>query len=372
MKLEAVGVDIKNLCKIFKSYHDKNGFYAVDHVSLQVEPGSLVTILGPSGCGKTTMLRMVAGFEIPSSGEILLKGREISTLPPNKRNVGMMFQSYALFPHLSVYDNIAYGLTLKRLPKPVIDQKVKDVLEIMQISTIIQRMPNQLSGGQQQRVALARAVVTEPSVLLFDEPLSNLDAKLREYMRDELRKIQQSLGITSIYVTHDQNEAMAISDKIVIMQAGTIEQMGTPWEIYTKPANRFVADFMGRANFVRSRITRIHPSETRVSTLGGEFTYTGDVSMISGENCVCMVRPDFFTFADNGKIEGRIVSRAYLGTSVEYVVAVGNEVVHMVDYGLREHGIHAVGSIQHLAFDEKDICLFPSEAVDVEKEVHHV
>ena len=219
---QAVSVELKDLVKVFPAYGTQGDFTAVNHVSLTAEPGEMVTLLGPSGCGKTTILRMVSGFEIPTSGQVLIGGKNVSTLPPNKRNVGMMFQSYALFPHLNVFENVAYGLRIKHRPEKEIRERVKQVLELMQIESFEQRMPNQLSGGQQQRVALARAVVTEPSVLLFDEPLSNLDAKLREYMRDELRKIQQRVGITSIYVTHDQSEAMAISDKVVVMRSGEI------------------------------------------------------------------------------------------------------------------------------------------------------
>ena len=199
MNNEAVGVEIKDLVKTFPAFDNKNReIYAANHVTLSVQPGELVTLLGPSGCGKTTLLRMVAGFLMPSSGEIYIGNREVSRIPPNKRNVGMMFQSYALFPHLSVYENVAYGLKLKHMPKAEISQRVRNMLQLMQIEEYASRFPNEISGGQQQRVALARAVVTEPSVLLFDEPLSNLDAKLREYMREELRKIQKRVGITSL------------------------------------------------------------------------------------------------------------------------------------------------------------------------------
>ena len=238
-KQEAVGVEIRDLVKTFPAYDQKNKeIYAANHVTLSVKPGEMVTLLGPSGCGKPSLLRMVAGFLMPSSGEIYIGNREVSKIPPNKRNVGMMFQSYALFPHLSVYDNVAYGLKLKHMGKQEIQDRVRAILQLMQIEDYASRFPNEISGGQQQRVALARAVVTEPSVLLFDEPLSNLDAKLREYMREELRKIQKRVGITSLYVTHDQSEAMAISDKVIIMRSGTIEQTGTAMEIYARPKNQ--------------------------------------------------------------------------------------------------------------------------------------
>lgn len=233
---------------------DGSTVVAVNDVHLEAEKGQLVTLLGPSGCGKTTLLRMIAGFEEPTRGDISFGGRNVTKLPPNARDAAMVFQSYAIFPHLNVYDNVAFGLKLKRLPAAAIRERVERVLELTGLGGYAQRPPNQLSGGQQQRVALARCIVTEPQLLLFDEPLSNLDAKLREQMRVEIRDLQQRLGITTVYVTHDQIEAMSMSDLVVVMNAGNVEQVGPPEQIYARPANRFVADFIGKANFVPARV----------------------------------------------------------------------------------------------------------------------
>ena len=247
-------VTLIHLTKKFRSLDGSGEIVAVNDVNLEIQAGELVTILGPSGCGKTTTLRMIAGFEYPTSGSILIGGRDVAMIPPNKRGLSMVFQSYALFPHLSIYENVAYGLRVQRLPAQEIRERTERALELMQLTSMARRFPSQVSGGQQQRIALARAIVIEPSVLLFDEPLSNLDAKLREYMRDELRKLQKRLGITSLYVTHDQSEAMAISDRIVIMKDGCIQQVGTPREIYAYPHSKFVADFMGKANFINVNV----------------------------------------------------------------------------------------------------------------------
>src|SRR5574344_2893425 len=251
---EPKGVKLEHITKIYKDYKTKKDFAAVDDVNLDIQPGSFVTLLGPSGCGKTTTLRMIAGFESPDKGEIYLGGEAINELTPNKRDTAMVFQSYALLPHYNVFDNVAYGLNIRKLPKEEIRKKVLAMIELVQLKGMEDRMTNQLSGGQQQRVALARALVVEPSVLLFDEPLSNLDAKLRVSMRTEIRRIQQTVGITAIYVTHDQAEAMAISDQIIIMNKGVVAQIGTPTEIYYQPKNEFVADFIGEVNFLDGKV----------------------------------------------------------------------------------------------------------------------
>ncbi|MCL2900079.1 ABC transporter ATP-binding protein [Brenneria tiliae] len=221
---------------------------ALDGVSLQIEQGEFFSLLGPSGCGKTTLLNIIAGFLAPSRGAVLLGGRDITPLPPYQRAIGMVFQNYALFPHLSVFDNVAYGLKVKKLPRKAIADRVKQVLELVRLEALGGRMPHQLSGGQQQRVAIARALAIEPQVLLLDEPLSNLDAKLRKEMQDELRALQRRVGITTILVTHDQEEALALSDRIGILGQGRLQQVGTPLALYRQPANRFVAEFIGQAN----------------------------------------------------------------------------------------------------------------------------
>ena len=239
------GVRLEHISKIYQDPKTGKDFYAVKDTSLTIEPGSFVTLLGPSGCGKTTTLRMIAGFESPDEGEIYLGDEAINALTPNKRDTAMVFQSYALLPHYNVFDNVAYGLKLRKVPKDEIKERVMRILDLVELTGMEGRMTNQLSGGQQQRVALARALVIEPSVLLFDEPLSNLDAKLRVSMRTEIRRIQQEVGITAIYVTHDQTEAMTLGDRIVIMKDGVIQQIGTPQEVFNHPANLFVAGFIG-------------------------------------------------------------------------------------------------------------------------------
>ena len=257
MDKQKKGVRLEHISKIYTDPKTGKEFYAVQDTTLDIEPGSFVTLLGPSGCGKTTTLRMIAGFESPDEGDIYLGDEAINALTPNKRDTAMVFQSYALLPHYNVFDNVAYGLKIRKLPKEEIYERVMSILKLVEMEGMESRMTNQLSGGQQQRVALARALVIEPSVLLFDEPLSNLDAKLRVTMRTEIRKIQQKVGITAIYVTHDQSEAMSISDKIIIMSKGKVEQIGTPREIYYHPNSRFVADFIGEANFLEAKVRRL-------------------------------------------------------------------------------------------------------------------
>jgi len=355
----AVGIEVKNLIKTFPAYGTQKEFRAVNNVSLSVQPGEMVTLLGPSGCGKTTILRMIAGFEIPTSGSILIDGKEVSSLPPNKRNVGMMFQSYALFPHLSVYENVAYGLRLKKLPEKVIDQKVRDVLELMQISAYINRMPNQISGGQQQRVALARAVVTEPSVLLFDEPLSNLDAKLREYMRDELRKIQQRVGITSIYVTHDQSEAMAISDKVVVMNAGVIEQVGTATGIYTEPESPFVANFMGKANLVEARQVSLSGNQAQAEIFGARLEIKANGNCAENTKHVALLRPECIQLDENGRFSAEVISAIYMGEHVQYELSIAGASVTAFDYLYHRHGFHQAGETVRISLIESSLRLLP-------------
>ena len=357
---QAVSVELKDLVKVFPAYGSQGDFTAVNHVSLTAEPGEMVTLLGPSGCGKTTILRMVSGFEIPTSGQVLIGGKNVSTLPPNKRNVGMMFQSYALFPHLNVFENVAYGLRIKRRPEKEIKERVKQVLELMQIESFEQRMPNQLSGGQQQRVALARAVVTEPSVLLFDEPLSNLDAKLREYMRDELRKIQQRVGITSIYVTHDQSEAMAISDKVVVMRGGVIEQVGTATGIYTSPDSCFVADFMGKANFLP--VTDWQGNDT-VRVFGQAVRAKASASLGSRQP-VLMVRPENVLLDQNGPFSAKVESATYMGQTFQYVLKCEGVAISVADYSYHTNGVFKPGDEVRWSMVEESLRLIPKEEKD--------
>lgn len=324
------GVNIKNLSKIYTG--TTNGeFKAVDNISVDIRAGEFVTLLGPSGCGKTTTLRMVAGFEIPTSGEIYLGGDTINNLPPDKRDTAMVFQSYALFPHYNIYDNIAYGLKLKKMDKSVIKEKVNNIIDLVGLRGMENRYPNQLSGGQQQRVALARALVMEPGVLLFDEPLSNLDAKLRVYMRTEIRKIQKKVGITAIYVTHDQSEAMSLSDRIIIMNKGIIEQVGTPKEVYYTPKSEFVADFIGTANFLEATIKEVKGGKATLDLEGTiiEVNYNGNKT--AGDKCKLVLRPEAIQIAKEGMLLSKVSLSTFMGSYQDYVVEVMGQEIKIQD-----------------------------------------
>jgi len=256
-------LELKNLTKTY------GGFTAVDNIDLTVRDGEIVALLGESGCGKTTTLRMIAGFTAPNGGTVAVDGREMNQVPPYRRNVGIFFQNYALFPHLSTYDNVAFGLKLKKLPREEIRRRVEAMLELVKLTGMETRFPRELSGGQQQRVALARALVTEPSVLLLDEPLSNLDAKLRAEMQVEIKRIQRGLGITTIIVTHDQEEAVSLADRVVVMQKGKILQAGEPKAVFDHPVNPFVADFMGFSNFIPGTVAETGPDQVKIQADGG-------------------------------------------------------------------------------------------------------
>lgn len=324
------GVSIKNITKIYVGSNNNN-FKAVDNVSVDIKPGEFVTLLGPSGCGKTTTLRMVAGFEIPTSGEISLGGEVINNLPPDKRDTAMVFQSYALFPHYTIFDNIAYGLKLKKVKKSEINTRVKEIIDLVGLNGMENRYPNQLSGGQQQRVALARALVMDPGVLLFDEPLSNLDAKLRIYVRDEIKRLQRKLGITALYVTHDQSEAMSLSDRIIIMNKGIIEQVGTPKEIYYTPSSEFVADFIGVANCIDATIEDIKDGVATLKIQDSEINvkYNGDKK--AGDSCKIVLRPEAMTIGEEGILEGEVLMSIFMGSYQDYVVKVGDVEVKIED-----------------------------------------
>jgi iron(III) transport system ATP-binding protein len=344
---------VQNLTKEFGSYDEPSSrVVAVDRVSLRVKKGELVTLLGPSGCGKTTLLRMIAGFEDPTGGDIFFGERRMNDVPPNGRNAAMVFQSYAIFPHLDVFENIAFGLRLKKLSPPDVAARMAKVLELTGLAGLERRQPNQLSGGQQQRVALARAVIMEPQLLLFDEPLSNLDAKLREQMRIELRALQQRLSITSVYVTHDQSEAMSISDRVVVMRGGGIEQEGTPLELYSRPKNRFVAEFIGKANFLEGRMCA-----GGVEILGRRFPVNpGEEGLREGARVECTIRPEGIQIVETGEASAApfrgIVRRAtFLGSIVEYEVDL-NGLPPLLAQETNPLGgsIHAVGSSVGVAF----------------------
>ncbi len=310
--------NIIELRHISKVYSD-NGFKAVDDFNLEVKRGEFVTFLGPSGCGKTTTLRMIAGFEMPTSGEILLNGEDISQLPANKRPINTVFQRYALFPHMNIYDNIAFGLKLKKLPKEEIRKKVKRVLDIVDLEGFENRKISTLSGGQQQRIAIARALVNEPEILMLDEPLGALDLKMRQEMQIELKHMHDELGITFIYVTHDQEEALTMSDKIVVLSEGRIQQIGTPEDIYNEPQNAFVADFIGESNIFKGIMT----GHMKVRFCGGEFIGMDDVP--EGTLVDVVVRPEdvIITKPKDGIIEGEVVSVIFKGMHYEVTVESG-------------------------------------------------
>lgn len=308
-------------------------FRAVDNVTVEIGSGEFVTLLGPSGCGKTTILRMVAGFELPTAGDIILAGQPINHLPPEKRDTAMVFQSYALFPHYTVFDNVAFGLQMKQLSTEVIKNKVTAILELVGLQGLEQRFPNQLSGGQQQRVALARALVLEPKVLLFDEPLSNLDAKLRVYMRKEIRRIQRELGLTSIYVTHDQAEALTLSDKVIVMNKGEIEQVGTPVEIYQRPATEFVAEFIGAANFISAVVAGSDMNFIYINVLGKSVALPrkGADAPAAGTAVKLVARPETIQIGREGEYEGTIVLSTFMGATQEYTVMLGDFPLNVED-----------------------------------------
>ena len=350
-KKEPKGVRLDHISKIYKDPKTGKDFYAVHDVSLDIRPGSFVTLLGPSGCGKTTTLRMIAGFESPDEGEIYLGGEAINALTPNKRDTAMVFQSYALFPHYNVFDNVAYGLKLRKVPKTEIQERVTGILKLVELSGMEQRMTNQLSGGQQQRVALARALVVEPGVLLFDEPLSNLDAKLRVQMRTEIRRIQQALGITAIYVTHDQSEAMAISDQVILMKGGVIAQMGTPMEIYYRPSSEFVADFIGECNFLKGKITGSRENLTSVRLQAGEVAVRTDSIHAAGTDGEIVLRPEAIQIGDMGMLPCRVELSCFMGSYQNYHVRVGDTLVKITDNCPVNKKIYAVGDQAFISFE---------------------
>ncbi len=355
MAKEKKGVRLEHISKIYKDPKTGKDFYAVKDTSLEITPGSFVTLLGPSGCGKTTTLRMIAGFESPDEGEIYLGGEPINALTPNKRDTAMVFQSYALLPHYNIYDNVAYGLKLRKLDKATIREKVTKILKLVGLEGMEERMTNQLSGGQQQRVALARALVLEPGVLLFDEPLSNLDAKLRVTMRTEIRRIQQEAGITAIYVTHDQSEAMALSDQIIIMNKGVVAQIGTPQEIYYHPANEFVADFIGEANFLRGPLTEKAGNEGTVMVNDIPVEVTGVANIDQGADCTLVLRPESAVLANQGQLPCKVIVSCFMGSYQNYHVMVGDTLVKITDFNPKNKRIFAVGEQAYIRFDKEII-----------------
>ncbi|HPE15510.1 MAG TPA: ABC transporter ATP-binding protein [Oscillospiraceae bacterium] len=349
---------MSNDVKIRSAVKRYGDFTAVNGISLDIRQGEFFTLLGPSGCGKTTLLRMIAGFNAVDGGEILFGDRVMNAVPAHKRDIGMVFQNYAIFPHLTVEENVAYGLKARKVPPAEIARRVTTALEQVQIETLRRRKPNELSGGQQQRVALARAFVIEPSVLLMDEPLSNLDAKLRVQMRTVIKKLQRRLGITTIYVTHDQEEALAISDRIAVMKEGAIMQVGAPHEVYAHPQNPFVAGFIGISNFISCEIGNGILSADGVSVPAPlRRPYEGAA--------ILSARPEQLFFSGEG-LPGTISLSTFLGDFIEYEITLENgQNVQLNEYTKDVSGIRPDGEAVHLSFDPGKVGIYAADGVEV-------
>ena len=435
-----VAVRLEHVSKIYEDPKTHRHFYAVKNSNLVIQPGEFVTLLGPSGCGKTTTLRRIAGFESPDEGQVYIGDIPVNALTPNQRDTAMVFQSYALFPHYNVFDNVAYGLKLRKLAvqkkdengKPVLEinnrkihqieriikdldrrlktvkdgeikaqlekekevqsanlekaktvpeqayeyrsftkeeikEKVRNRLDLVELTGRESRRTNQLSGGQQQRVALARALVLNPSVLLFDEPLSNLDAKLRVSRRTEIRKIQQRVGITAIYVTHDQSEARALSDRIIIRNKGFISQIGTPKEVYYEPQNDFIADFIGEVNFIEGKVESLEGKTRKVRT-GNHLTTTEDrYGFKPGDEVKMVVRPEAVHLADNGDRKVKVVLSTFMGSYQLYHARLGNTLVKITEYNPRGQKIYQLGEEAYLSYNDSDVHMLPKhEALKAE------
>jgi spermidine/putrescine ABC transporter ATP-binding subunit len=317
-------VELRNVSKHFGDVR------AVDDVSLTVRPGEFLSLLGPSGCGKTTTLRLIAGFEQITSGQILIAGRDVTRWPPYKRDIGMVFQHYALFPHMTVYENVAFGLRMRAVPRREADARIDRALRLLHLSGLEHRYQRQLSGGQQQRVALARALVIQPQILLLDEPLSNLDAKLRVEMRVELKQVQQQIGITTVFVTHDQEEALIMSDRIAVMNRGRIVQQGTPVEVYERPAHSFVAGFIGQSNLLWGEVRGVQDGLMTVLAAGGlVLRARPDPALRPGQRVLAVVKQSRVTVSPNGEAPGpnrfpaTLEFVTYLGSNVQYLCRAG-------------------------------------------------
>ncbi len=424
----SVSVRLDHVSKIYEDPKTHRHFYAVKDSNIVIQPGEFVTLLGPSGCGKTTTLRMIAGFESPDEGQVYIGDTPINALTPNQRDTAMVFQSYALFPHYNVFDNVAYGLKLRKVKVPKVDEsgnpvleidkervdqiqkivkgmtkklkstkdeteksrlqaeldnqlllldkakttpvpaydlrsftkeeikeKVMDMLDLVELSGMETRMTNQLSGGQQQRVALARALVLNPSVLLFDEPLSNLDAKLRVSMRTEIRKIQQKVGITAIYVTHDQSEAMALSDRIIIMNKGFISQVGSPKDVYYTPQNDFVADFIGEVNFLDGVVKEVSDDGMKALVGSRTITTSNPYDFKEGEDVKLVIRPESVHLSESGELPVKVILSTFMGSYQLYHVLFKDKLVKVTEYNPRGRKIFEVGDEAYLEFADSDV-----------------
>ena len=361
MEKKSVPVQLEQVTKIFRDPKTKSDVHAVHEANLAVEGGELVTLLGPSGCGKTTMLRMIGGFELPTQGRIRIGGEDVTYLPPNARATATVFQSYGLFPHLDVFDNVAYGLRVRKVATTELEPRVMEALDLVGLKPLARRSPGRLSGGQQQRVALARSLVVRPQVLLLDEPLSNLDALLREQMRIEIRRIQKTLGITAIYVTHDRVEAMSLSDRVVVMKEGIIQQVGPPAEIYERPNSQFVAGFVGKVAFFPVDVTDTPLNGPAACTLNGKPVMAGSMASGVGVKALLMARPESLRLGNPGEgaCDGTVSTNVYLGSSVESFVATeyGEILVQIDDPSMSR--VRPEGSKVSISFDETRVRLLP-------------
>jgi len=343
-----------------KKYGD---FVAVNGINVKIKQGEFFTLLGPSGCGKTTLLRMIAGFNTVDGGNIYFDDKVINNIDAHKRDIGMVFQNYAIFPHLTVFENVAYGLKAKKVPKADIERRVNEALAMVQITELKDRRPNALSGGQQQRVALARAVVIEPGVLLMDEPLSNLDAKLRIQMRSVIKKLQQRLGITTIYVTHDQEEALAISDRIAVMSSGNIMQVGTPEQVYRKPENQFVAGFIGVSNFMEVMVES-GEGASKVIIEGGA---SGEIALIRPYNgkAILSARPEQLFFSESEGVPGTISFSTFLGDFIDYEIKLDNgQTVQLNEYTKDTSLVRKDGERVKVSFAYNKVSLYTQDGED--------
>ncbi|MBL8050168.1 MAG: ABC transporter ATP-binding protein [Anaerolineales bacterium] len=344
-----------SLSNVTKQFGDT---VVVDNFNLDIDKGEFVSFLGPSGCGKTTTLRMVAGFEVPTSGKIMIEGVDITDKAPNQRNVGMIFQSYALFPNMTVAQNIGFGLTVRKEPESVVKSRVAEMISLINLEAHANKYPYQLSGGQQQRVSLARALANRPQVLLLDEPLSALDAKIRVSLRAEIRSIQKALGITAIFVTHDQEEALSISDRIVVMNAGEMEQVGTPFEIYNFPKTRFVANFVGSLNTADAEV--VDPTKGLVSVDGVQFTSAeGTKERKKGDKIKVAIRPERFSFAalqhKDNVVDAKIENITFLGSVVRIQVKIGNTNFNMDTFNNPFLELPKIGSIEQVTCSKEAV-----------------
>lgn len=360
-----IDVELKNIQKKFGSN------VVVDNFNLQIEQGECISFLGPSGCGKTTTLNMIAGFLEPDQGELLIKGKRMNGVPSNKRELGMVFQTYSLFPHMTIFENVAYGLKLRKVPKAEIAERVNKVLELVKLPHVKDRYPKQLSGGQRQRIAIARALVTEPSLLLLDEPLSNLDAKLREELRDEMKRLQQEIGVTTIFVTHDQEEALYMSSRIVVLDHGKVEQIGTPWDIYNRPASEFVHTFIGKSNRLSGIVLQESNGGLLLKTDAGA-TFHGvirDKTFAPQTKVSIYVRPEKMTLrtedrgtADVNRMKGTVKLTSFLGAYTECEVEAGGYSVSVrIPSTQQDMTALSAGQTVYVEWSPEDVFVFARE-----------